>query len=208
MNTLRQCEDFEDYEKNVIPEYNEHIKKELWKHDGKVWIFAIAKCEEKYIDEWIRWHKHIGVNHIVIADNNDSDYEPKLGDVIKSYIDSGFVEIVNANNILGVQQPFYNWAYNKYKDQFNWFIPIDIDEFIELPGYKNDIHEFLYDDKFENADCILLTWKCFDDNDQVYYKDKPVKQRFTRSYMDRARIVYNGVYKYFTTVKTIYRSRP
>lgn len=208
MNTLRQCEDFEDYEKNVIPEYNEHIKKELWKHDEKVWIFAIAKCEEKYIDEWIRWHKHIGVNHIVIADNNDSDYEPKLGDVIKSYIDSGFVEIVNANNILGVQQPFYNWAYNKYKDQFNWFIPIDIDEFIELPGYKNDIHEFLYDDKFENADCILLTWKCFDDNDQVYYKDKPVKQRFTRSYMDRTRIVYNGVYKYFTTVKTIYRSRP
>ena len=145
-----------------------------------IWICAVAKMEELYIREWIEWNKKIGVDHIVIGDNNDSDYDKPLCPIIQDYINDGYVEVINKNDILNVQQHFYNEIYHSRKNNFDWIGFIDIDEFIELPLY-NDIHLFLSDNKFENKDAIILCWKNFGDNENIYYNDKPVKERFTKS---------------------------
>ena len=147
----------------------------------KVWICAIAKMEELYIREWIEWHKQLGIDHIVIGDNNDSDYDKPLQPIIQDYIDEGFVEIINLNNQLGIQQSTYIKVYQERKNEFDWIGFIDIDEFVELPAYNNDIHLFLSDNKFKDTDSIILPWLNYGDNEQLYYEDKPVKERFTKS---------------------------
>ena len=147
----------------------------------KFWICAVAKMEELYIREWIEYHKKLGVDHIIIGDNNDSDYEYPLCHIIQDYIDEGFVEVINKNDVLSVQLDFYNEIYSNRKSEFDWIGFIDIDEFVELPAYDNNIHKFLTDDKFKNTDSIIFPWLIYGDNEQVYYIDKPVKERFTKS---------------------------
>ena len=81
----------------------------------KVWICAIAKMEELYIREWIEWHKKIGIDHIIIGDNNDSNYDKPLQPIIKDYIDEGYVELINKNDVLAAQNSFYNEIYQLKK---------------------------------------------------------------------------------------------
>lgn len=146
----------------------------------KIWICAITKMEELYIREWIEWYKQLGIDHIVIGDNNDSDYDKPLQPIIQDYIDEGFVEIINLNNQRKIQVEFYDKVYQERKNEFDWIGFIDIDEFVELPAYNNDIHLFLSDNKFKDTDSIILPWLNYGDNEQLYYEDKPVKKRFTK----------------------------
>lgn len=160
---------------------------------NKVWICAIAKMEERYIREWVEWHKKIGIDHIVLGDNNDSDYDKPLQPIIQDYVDEGFVEIINVNDKLGYQRDFYNNTYKERKDEFDWIGFIDIDEFVELKA-NNDIHDFLNQSKFTNFNSILFCWLCYGDSEHLYYEDKPVKQRFNR--LEKSRPNYVGI-KFF-----------
>jgi len=159
---------------------------------NKIWICAIAKMEELYIQEWIEWHKKIGVDHIIIGDNNDSNYEIPLQPIIQSYIDSGYIELVNLNDKLGYQQTFYAEIYQNRKEEFDWIGFIDIDEFVEIKKQTN-IKDFLNQSIFQNTDSILFCWKNYGDSGKIHYEPKPVKERFTKptkfSY-------FNGI-KYF-----------
>lgn len=157
----------------------------------KVWICAIAKMEELYIREWIEWHKKIGIDHIIIGDNNDSNYDKPLQPIIKDYIDEGYVELINKNDVLAAQNIFYNEIYQLKKDKFDWIGFIDIDEFVELPAYNNDIHLFLGNDKLKDIDAVIFPWLNYGDNEYLYYEDKPVKERFIKSiYLEYTSIKY------------------
>lgn len=157
----------------------------------KVWICAIAKMEELYIREWIEWHKKIGIDHIIIGDNNDSNYDKPLQPIIKDYIDEGYVELINKNDVLAAQNIFYNEIYQLKKDKFDWIGFIDIDEFIELPAYNNDIHLFLDNDKLKDIDAVIFPWLNYGDNEYLYYEDKPVKERFNKPiYLEYTSIKY------------------
>ena len=146
----------------------------------KILICAMAKMEELYIREWIDWHKNIGIDHIIIGDNNDSNYNKPLKPIIQDYIDENYVEVINLNDKLGYQQEFYREIYIAQKNNYDWIGFIDIDEFIELPKFGN-IHDFLSQPKFNKTDSIIFCWKYFGDNDNLYYENKPVKERFTTS---------------------------
>lgn len=47
----------------------------------KLILCAIAKCENKYIMEWIGYHFRLGFDKIVIYDNNDENGE-RIRDVV------------------------------------------------------------------------------------------------------------------------------
>ena len=143
------------------------------------WICAVAKCEELYIREWVEWHKKIGFTHIIIGDNNKPTYPYKLYDYIKEYVDSGFVEIIDESRATQIQPTFYNKCYRKYIDKFDYITFIDIDEFIELPKFNNNIYEYVTNDKYKNYDAIVFNCIAYNDNELLYYEDKPVRERFT-----------------------------
>lgn len=151
----------------------------------KIWICAVAKMEELYIREWLTWHKSIGVDHIVLGDNNDSDYSIKLMPIVQDFIDDGFLKVIDKNDVLNVQQPFYREIYNQYKGEFDWIGFIDIDEFIHLPKYNNNIHCFFADKRLRNYNAVIMNWMNIGDSGHVYYYDKPVQERFTNPFFQK-----------------------
>lgn len=157
----------------------------------EIWVCAVAKMEELYIREWIIWNKKIGITHIIIGDNNDSNYHIPLQPIIQDFIDEGYVELINKNDIKCVQNNFYKEIYQLRKQEFDFIGFIDVDEFIELPSYENNINNFLSDSKFVNYDAIIIPWLNYGDNDQLYYENKPLKERFTNPILkDQSGIKY------------------
>ena len=145
----------------------------------KITIVCIQKHEENYINEWLDHHINLGVDHIFICDNNESSYENKISDFINDKFNDK-ISIINYNDVFPIQLKAYNDIYNKYKNEYDWFIFIDIDEFIFIPETNNDIKLFLSQKKFDNYQSISIGWLIYDDNDNVYYENKPLKERFTR----------------------------
>ena len=116
------------------------------KKDIKICICTIGKQENKYIREFIQYYEKYGIDKIFLYDNNDEDGE-NFEEVIKDYIDKGFVQI---SNLRGIKQPgakALKDCYMKNNKMFDWLIFYDIDEYIHLKNISN-IKEFLKDKKF------------------------------------------------------------
>ena len=141
----------------------------------RVALCAIAKGENKYIREWVEYYRHIGVDRIFIADNNDTE---KFEDVINDYITSGFVRLYNYRNLQASQNAVYKRIYDENYKSFDYMMFFDIDEFLNLGIYKS-VKEYLSLPKLKNADVIMINWKIFGDSDNVNYENKDVRLRFT-----------------------------
>ena len=108
----------------------------------KVALCVQVKLENNYIREWIKYHKDLGFDNIIIYDNNDAQGE-KLEDVIDDYIQSNYV-IINKSymNLRYVQIESYNNCINTYKNKYDWICFIDLDEYIYIKDF-NTIQDFL-----------------------------------------------------------------
>ena len=98
-------------------------------------ICSIFKNEGRYIQEWIEYHKLIGVDHFYLYDNDSTDDIT----VLQQYINSG---ILTLNHISGtsMQMTAYNHFLQTYKDEVDWCAIIDLDEFI-VPMEKATLPE-------------------------------------------------------------------
>ena len=159
-------------------------------------IIACLKQEELYIKEWLDWHINIGVDHFYLCDNNDKDYEPKLKDIVKDYIDQGIVEIFDYSDVHPIQPICYTDIYDKYGDLYDWWMVIDIDEFLTIPITNNDLKKFLSLPYIEDKYNIALMWRNYGDNDLLEYDNRGCLERFTKpatSFKDNQYIIINGV---------------
>lgn len=130
----------------------------------KVYVCALAKNEHLYINEWVEHYLKIGVDKIFIYDNDDKGTK-YIGDFIdKKYLTR--VKIINARGIHfdNMQGKFYTNFYKVEKDNFDWCIFCDIDEF--LMGIQN-IKVFLSQQKFDIYKQIRVKWKLFGDDDLI-----------------------------------------
>ena len=122
-----------------------------------VYIITSAKFEECYIEEWVKYHLSIGFDKIIINDNNPKDYSYNPKDILQKYINNGQVIVErywDTHNydeklhIDVVMPDIYWWLYEKYKNEFDWFAKLDVDEYLEIPETNNNIKEFLQQEKF------------------------------------------------------------
>lgn len=144
----------------------------------KIALLTIAKMENKYIKEFVEHYFFIGVNKIIICDNNEINGE-KINEILDDYIKSNFVTIHNFRGIKNAQMRAYNEMYKKYRFEFDYVMFFDVDEFLNLIQYKN-IHYFLRDKKYDKCDVIHIQWVVYDDNDLIHYDNRPLNVRFTR----------------------------
>jgi len=189
--------DNKNEEENSTRNLNFNIRTPL-----RVALCAIVKNENPYIREWINYYKDMGIDKILLYDNNDIDGE-RLEDVIKDYIENKFVNVFNRRGII-IQNRAYGKStqglayhscyYNNYKN-YDWIAFFDIDEFLSIDYKYNDIFEFLSD--FNDYDGIKVQWRMFGDNGQLYYENKPVIERF----------LSNNNFKHDRTVKSIIKCR-
>lgn len=79
-----------------------------------------------------------------------------------------------------MQYHAHNHCYRKNKQKYNWFIFYDMDEFIHLSNFKN-IKYYLIDNCFKECNIVYLNQVLHTDNEQIYYCNKSLFERFPNS---------------------------
>ena len=143
----------------------------------KVCLCTIGKEENSYIREFVSHYKKYNIDKIFIYDNNDIKGE-NFQDSINDYISSGFVEVTNIRGKISQQLNIYQKCLDNNRNKFDWLIFYDIDEFIYLKRPKN-IKFYLGKTVFNKCQAIQLNMFFHTDNNQLYYKNKTLAERFT-----------------------------
>ena len=153
-------------EDDVIEEDTQEV--ETPKRVDKVCILAIARDEEKFLDEWIQWNLKLGFDHIFILDNNPYGKELRVENDNVTVIPYNGVEF----DIFNVDQcKAYNFALEYIKRlDFDYISVIDIDEFFDLNGLsiKRFIDTYV---KNKGLNMCEVLWKTYSDNDIIYEED-------------------------------------
>lgn len=131
---------------------------------SKIVVCALARHEEKYIVDWIKWWRNIGIDYFHIYDNNDLK-ESYLYDALlpeqKAYVT---VHNIRGRHEGSLQHHVYQEFYNEYKNDFDWCFFVDIDEFLTNVA---DVHEWLADDKYKSFAAIRIQWRLFGDDNLI-----------------------------------------
>ena len=154
-----------------------------------------------FINEFVEHYKNYGVDKIYLYDNNDIEGE-RFEDVIGKYIYDKFVEIIDWRGVKGTSTYYeiMDSCYQKNHDKYDWLIFYEIDEFLYLKNYKN-IKTFLIHKQFDQCDSIQLNWVHMSDNNQIFYENKPLYERFPK----KGKNVVKNKYNKICFVKTIIR---
>ena len=153
-----------------------YLKKNTF--NEKVCICTVGKKENKYILEYVEHYKKYGVDKIYLYDNNDIDGE-HFESVINDYIQEGFVELLNWRGKETVIRGAMNDCYKRNNKSYDWLIYYELDEFIHLSNYSN-IKHFLHEKKFNKCHIIHLNLLIHNDNNQLYYENKSLFERFPK----------------------------
>ena len=149
----------------------------------KVCLCSVGKLENKYIREFVEHYKKYKVDKIFIYDNNEINGE-RFDNILKDYIKSKFVDVINFRGEEGKQLKMFQDCYKKNYMKYDWLIFYDIDEFIYLKNINN-IKDFLNQKKFNNCQSIYLNWVIHTDNNLKYYNNKSLAKRFTEIYKNK-----------------------
>ena len=117
-------------------------------------ICAIFKDEAKFLQEWVEYHRMLGVDHIYLYNNNSTD---NYLDVLRRYMEEDFVSLVDWEENFAQCEAYKHCCDNVRKENF-WLAFIDIDEFI-VPHKATDIKCFLR--SYEDFPVVTLYWKMF-----------------------------------------------
>lgn len=136
-------------------------------------ILAVARYEDEFIDEWVKWHLNLGFDKIYIMDNNDEGeelkYEHENVEIIPyNHID--FSKSADWGGYNGPQSDAYNYGLGFAKeDGFTHVMLLDIDEFVDIKDCPSP-QEFIR--RYE-GDCgmVSLMWEMYTDNGILYEKD-------------------------------------
>jgi hypothetical protein len=133
-------------------------------------VCALFKNEEKYLKEWIEYHKMIGVDHFYLYDNGSKD---RSSHVLAPYIREGLVTLIPWPDrcseqeseipslwVLSTQLTAYeNAAKYAALKQTKWLAFIDVDEYL-VPVHTNTITEVV--ERYEEYAGLRLTSDFFD----------------------------------------------
>jgi hypothetical protein len=95
-------------------------------------IGAIYKDEARYLEEWIEFHRLVGVERFFLYDNNSSDDHRA---VVARYVDDGTVVLHDWPLVPG-QFAAYENCVQTHAQESRWIAFIDIDEFLFSPTLR------------------------------------------------------------------------
>lgn len=136
---------------------------------------AIFKNEAPYLDEWIRFHIGVGIEHLYLYNNNSTDeFQP----VLAPWIGAGRVTFCDWPTPES-QLAAYVHCLNRHKRENRWVAFIDLDELLFSPEAAT-LPEILAD--FEAFPGLGANWVMFGSSGHVARPGGLV----TRSYLRRA----------------------
>ncbi len=120
-------------------------------------LCLLCKDENDYLEEWITYHKNIGIDHFYIYDHQS---KIPLATTCQKYIDEGILDV-----ILWVaagtrtQTGAYEDCCEKFKEDNRWIGFIDTDEFLVIKKPYNTIKKFMQ--QYENLGGLGINWLMF-----------------------------------------------
>jgi hypothetical protein len=136
----------------------------------------MGKGENLYTKEFINYYIKLGVDKIFIYDDNDPNTE-KFSDVI-SKSEIKYVKIYESlHNLLDSLTS----CYNENKNDFDWFIMVDMDEFLYI--VNDNLKNYLLNKRFEKCDFIKINWVIAKDNNLLHYDNRSLFERFKGPYI-------------------------
>ena len=158
--------------------YGNHIDKN--NENIKIALCTMGKDENLYVEEFIEYYVKLGVNHLFIYDDNENNTE-KIFDIMnkqyQKYVTIFETNIFKINN----QTSAFTECYNNHKKEFDWFIMVDMDEYLYI--VNNTLKGYLSDKRFNKCDFIKINWVIPTDNNLLYYDPRPLFERFKPPYI-------------------------
>lgn len=146
-------------------------------------ILTLVKNEQDYLDEWIKYHLDLGIDHIFIFEDTDSKSHKDITDKYEQVTLKGVLGVFEdedeKNKAIRYKEtrevnPQHIYLktclrYIKKTYDYDWCFVIDVDEFITLENPSDLLKDVisLYDD----FDAFLLQWKCYGANGLVKKPD-------------------------------------
>lgn len=141
-------------------------------------ILTIIKNEQEYLDEWIKYHIDLGIDHIFIFEDTDSNSHKWITDKYGDRVSLNSIELVldedtkkkalelkitkkSSAHILYLKRCLL-WLKENYQDAYQWCFVIDTDEFITPDG------ELSLDNTY---DAFIMQWKCYGANGHINKPD-------------------------------------
>ena len=94
---------------------------------NSIWITTQVKNDAQTLIEWLVWHFLLGVDHVVIYDNESTD---NLHEAVKPFVDEGLVDLMSITGIGMQAEAFTDALFRAKKNKVIWLAAIDVDEYI------------------------------------------------------------------------------
>ena len=153
-------------------------KKDKYIYD--ICIVTTAKYENLYARQYVEYYLKLGVDKFYIGDDNPENTE-NLFDILDDYIKKGIVDVetMRARNL--TQMYFYEYSFRAVKLRCNWLMYIDMDEYLEFNDKNMTIKSYLHMPVFDKCDTVKIHWLPYDDNNLVFYDNRPLMERLNHS---------------------------
>ncbi len=123
-------------------------------------IVVCARWETASITEWLLYHRSIGFDRVYLYCNDDDPAELFLALAPFMTGEDPFV-VAYHFGLQGQQFQMYRHFLNHHLDETDWFLFIDVDEFLRLRDHS--IARFL-DGVPDGWDCVCFNWLSFGDS--------------------------------------------
>ncbi|XAO71106.1 MAG: glycosyltransferase family 2 protein [Acetobacteraceae bacterium] len=140
-----------------------------------VCLVTIERNKNLYLNEWLSYHRTIGVDKVYFYCNDDD--QVSMYRTVLPWIESGFIEFRHHPSIGQQWEAYMHWAHVHYHDH-GWISFLDVDEFITLPRHAT-LQEYLWSFPHD-VDVIYLNWFNFGHNDIEKQSADRVLQLFTK----------------------------
>lgn len=145
-------------------------------------LCAIVRNETPYLEEFVKFHLLVGVEHFFIFDNN-SDIPVK--DTLKEWVATGKVEVIDFPGN-GRQMQAYDYCLQHFGNQTQYLAVADADEFI-IPKSHDTVPEVLEQwekdctDRNIRAGAYALNWRIFGSNGHLTKPEGSLIKNYTKA---------------------------
>ena len=151
------------------------------KNNLKIALCTMGKAENLYLNEFVDYYIKLGINHIFIYDNNEPNFE-KMSDILDNKYKKNITVYESIKNKIKDQSTAFTDCYHKNKNMFDWFLMVDMDEFLYLVE-DNSLKDYLSNKNFDKCDFIKFTWAQSLDNNLIHYDNRSLFERFKPPYL-------------------------
>ena len=145
------------------------------KKDIKIALCTMGRTENLYVKEFIEYYIKLGIDHLFIFNDNEPYEESICNSKDENYKNK--VTIYDAKLYhIDNQMASFSKCYNDNMDKFDWFLMVDMDEFLFI--VDDSLKNYLNNKRFYKCDFIKIHWVIPTDNELIYYDSRPLFERF------------------------------